>query len=142
MSVELAYKAGHERAKAAFLGELYSKYIKGDVGPLLGSVFTKSPLHAGAAGALGQALDTEPGGSKILQSAGVAGGAAAANALVGPIAQAVASAVASATGAPPMVQTIIADIATGGAQSAGAKGSRHLAKKLDQFLKTKGVRVP
>lgn len=143
-----AYLAGQADAKVAFLGELYDQHIKGSLGPLMGGLFTANPLQAGLAGAVGQALDTPPGGSKILQSIGVAGGAAAANALVHPIVSAIVDATASAVGIAPISQTsrmivqAVKDIPTALAQTYAAGKGRDAATHVDQFLKAKGSRIP
>jgi hypothetical protein len=152
-----AYLAGSDDAKVAFLGELYRKHIKGETGPLLGSLLTEDPLSAGLAGAAGQAIDTPPGGSKILRSLGVGGGAALANALVNPVANIVATAVVSALGLPirapvfsagkmPNVGWLLKDtlrmLPTGAAQMFAASKGRDAAEHVEKFLKTKGTRIP
>jgi hypothetical protein len=149
MSVTLhAYRAGQEDAKMAFLGELYQKHIKGGLGPLMGGLFTANPLQAGLAGAVGQALDAPTGGSKILQSLGVAGGAAVANSLVHPIVSAIVDATASAVGIAPISRTghlliqAVKDIPTALAQTYAAGKGRSAATHVDQLLQAKGTRIP
>lgn len=137
-----AYSAGQRAAKVAFLGELYDKHIKGDVGPLASGIFTKNPLLAGGVGGLGQALDSAPGESRLLSSLGVAGGAGIANAVASPIAKVIANVVAKATGAPPVVEDLLSALPTSLAQTAGARGGRHAARKLDQFMKDKKEKAP
>jgi len=152
-----AYTAGSDDAKVAFLGELYRKYIKGDTGPILGSILTGDPISAGIAGAAGQAVDTPPGGSKILRSLGVGGGAAIANALVNPVADFVATAVVSSLGIPirapifsagkmPNIGWLLQDtlrmLPTGAAQMFAASKGRDAAGHVEKFLKSKGTRVP
>jgi hypothetical protein len=146
--VQHAYAAGQADAKIAFLHKLYENHLKRNIGPTLGGVFTGSPLQAGLAGAVGQALDTAPGESKILQSIGVASGAAAANALVHPIVSAIVDATASAVGIAPVSQTArllvqaVKDIPTAFAQTYAAGKGRDAAMHVDQFLKAKGSRIP
>lgn len=144
----LAYRAGQEDAKVAFLGELYQKHIKGNLGPLMGGLFTANPLHAGLAGAVGQALDTQAGGSKILQSLGVAGGAAAASSIVHPIVSAIVDATASAVGIAPISRTsklliqAVKDIPSALAQTYAAGKGRDAATHVDELLQAKGTRIP
>ena len=155
MIPELYYTVGVETAKIAFLGELYNRYIKGNLGPLAGSLTTYSPSAAGLAGSLGQSIDTPPGGSKILRSIGVGGGAALANALVAPVAGYVADAVIAATGLPipavasqgvpspgGLLHSLLRDAPTSLAQAFVARKGRDAAESLEQFLRKKDVRIP
>ena len=143
-----AYAAGSDAAKVAFFGELYEKYIKGNVGPFAGSLFTRSPLSAGLAGAAGQAIDTPPEGSKILRGLGVGGGAALANVLVNPVATMVAAGIVSHMGLDPgsvltpLIQEGLRDIPTGLAQGFAASKGRDAAEHVEKFLKAKGTRIP
>jgi len=143
-----AYTAGSDDAKVAFLGELYRRYIKGDVGPLASSFATGGPLSAGLVGAAGQAVDTPPEGSKILRGLGVGGGAALANVLVNPVATMVAAGVVSHLGLnpssvlTPLIQEGLRDLPTGLAQGFAASKGRDAAEHVEKFLKTKGTRIP
>jgi len=126
----------------------YDKHIKGNLGPLTASLFTANPYQAGAAGAVGQAFDTPPGGSKILRSLGVGGGAAIANALVNPVAKIVASTIASslginaASGGGTLFTGILRDFPTGMAQMWAAEKGRGAAEHVEKLLQTKGTRTP
>jgi len=143
-----AYAQGVSDAKVAFLGKLYDKYIKGDLGPFLSTLGSGSPAMAGIAGAAGQAIDTPPEGSKILRSLGVGGGAAIANSLVHPVAQIVAATAVASLGLNPasgwttLLRETISDIPTGIAQSFAAKKGRGAAEHVEKFLKEKGTRIP
>lgn len=147
MLTTLAYVAGQQAAKVAFLSELQEK-VRGNVGPLVSSFFTKNPWRAGAAGAGAQLADTPPGESKILQALGVGGGAAVANAIVNPLAKIVATAAVSALGLDPssgwtkLLHGALTELPTGAAQKFVATKGRDAAKHLDNFLKAKGTRVP
>jgi hypothetical protein len=143
-----AYDSGSADAKLAFFGELYNKYVKGDTGPMAAGLLTGHPLLAGLAGAAGQAVDTPPGGSKILRSLGVGGGAALANKLLGSTATLVAAGAVSAMGLTQgtlltnLVQEGLRDIPLGLAQGFAASKGRDLAERAETFLKAKDTRVP
>ena len=143
-----AYDAGCEAAKVAFFGELYDKYVKGNLGPLHSTFVTRNPAFAGVAGAAGQALDTPPEGSTILRSLGVGGGSAAANALVNPVAKIVAATVVSSMGLNPasqwtgLLQEGLRELPTGLAQSFAATKGRDAAIHAEKALRSKGLRIP
>ena len=141
------YDIGVTDAKVAFFGELYDKHLKGNLGPVASSLFTGSPASAGVAGSVGQAFDTPPGGSVLLRSLGVGGGAALANALVNPVAKIVASAAASSLGINPasgggaLFTDILRDLPTSAAQMWAAQKGRGVAEHAEKFLQSKGMRV-
>lgn len=142
-----AYAAGSDDAKVAFFGELYNKYIKGDVGPLLAGAAMQPPHEAAIAGGVGQLLDTPPGGSKILRSLGVAGGAVAGSALIMPVANIVAKAVMATSGLNPegagavLLRGLMGIPPSLGVSYAARKG-RDAAEHVEKFLKSKGTRIP
>jgi len=141
---QAAYAAGQQDARTSFLGKLYHKYLKGNLGPFASSFVTSGPGSAALAGGLVQAIDTPPGGSRILRSLGVAGGGALGNKLVSSTAGAVATAVLSAMGLPTtgLLHMLLHGIPTGAAQSFLAGKGRDVAKHLETQLKNNGMEIP
>jgi len=142
-----AYVAGCDDAKVAFLGELYKKYLKGEVGPLLAGAAMYPARDAAIAGGVGQLLDTPPGGSKILRGLGVAGGAAAGSALIMPVANIIAKTVMASSGLDPegagavLLRGLMGIPPSLGISYAASKG-RDAAQHVEKFLKAKGTRIP
>jgi hypothetical protein len=117
------------------LHELYQKYIQGNWGPILAGTFVGNPLTAAIPGAIGQYVNTPSDKSPTLQSIGVGGGAAAANALVRPIVKFLLNPLSKYVDPASTVFEWLTGMPLGLAQTYGAKKGRDLTTYLEDALK-------